>query len=224
MAPKTVRFSTELETVVPLPPSPAGSSNSTLTASPGASVPPNPFSLLAGSPMQTDGATFNIDDIHSILRLRSRPKFHFNVSRDPGATPLLSQELPAETRAEPATIPPVPVVILVSKHLPWSIDVKPSSNDENAFVSVADVLGGLYCALRNRVTDAEYQIQGNKEEIIAAFEARCRRVAEEDGELAAQAERGKGLMRVDFLRGNLMFVGLSTVKPGTNFLKFSVTP
>ncbi|KAG7087289.1 hypothetical protein E1B28_013267 [Marasmius oreades] len=221
MAPKTVRFSTELETVFPLPPSPAGSNNSTLSASPGILTPPNPFSPLAGSPMQTDNASFKIDDIHSILRLRSRPKFHFDVSRNPATTLSLAQELSADIRAEPATVPPVPVIILVSKYLPWAIDVQSSSENEDAYVSVADVLGGLHCALRIRVTDAEFQIQINKEEIMAAFEARWRRVAEEEGALAGESEREKGLMRVDFLRGNLKFVGLSTVESGTNVLKFS---
>ncbi|KAL0572475.1 hypothetical protein V5O48_009482 [Marasmius crinis-equi] len=223
MAPKTVRFSAEQTVVHHIPSTPSPShSNSTLPDSPGPVSPPNPFSPLAGSPLQTDDATLRMDDIHSVLRLRSRPGFNFDVSKDPAQNSSLSEELSEEMRAEPATVPPLPYVTLVSRCLPWAIEVQSSSTGEGAFVSVADLLGGLHCALRIRVTDAEFELQNNKEEITAAFEDRCKRVAVEEGESAAEVERAKGLMRVDFLRSRLRFLGLSAVRPGYNILKFSV--
>lgn len=199
-------------------------SNSTLPGSPGPSSPPNPFSPLAGSPLQTNNVTLQMEDIHSVLRLRPRPKFAFDVSKDPAKAPILADGLSEEIRAEPASIPPLPIITLVSRYLPWAIDVQSSSPGKpGAFVSVADLLGGLYCALRIRVTETELEMQSNKDEITEAFEERCRRIATERGAEAGKIERSKGVMRVDFLRGKLNFMGLSSARPGYNVLKFSVS-
>ncbi|KAL0066312.1 hypothetical protein AAF712_006743 [Marasmius tenuissimus] len=219
MSNRRVRFSDE-QTILTLTPSPTHS-NSTLPGSPGPTSPPNPFSPLAGSPLQTDLSLLPMDEIHSVLRLRSRPRFSFDVSKDPAKTPSLSEELTQELRAEPATVPPLPYVTLVSRCLPWAIEVQSSSNAQDAFVSVADVIGGLHCALRIRVTKAEFDLQQHQDEITAAFEERCHRVAKEEGEAAAELERTKGLMRIDFLRGRSKFMGLSVARQGYNMLKFS---
>ncbi|KAF9264288.1 hypothetical protein L218DRAFT_958378 [Marasmius fiardii PR-910] len=164
-----------------------------------------------------------IDGIHDILQFRSTPKLTFDVSKDPTTIHLLTKELTEDERREPATIPAVSYVKLVSKYLPWEIEILPSSpDDKNAFVSVGDVLEGLYCALRIPVTDREFQGCGNQEDVKAAFKERCRVVADEQGESEADFERRAGIKRVDFLQGNLRFCGLTELKPRARHLKFSV--
>ncbi|KAK7047658.1 hypothetical protein VNI00_006426 [Paramarasmius palmivorus] len=209
---KTVRFVGEDETHVISTPSPAVTSTS-LSASPSS---PMTLPLQAGSDVGIE-----IEDIHAVLRYKSPPRFNFDVSRDPGLVLSPSAVLTPEVREEPATVPPVASVKLVSKFIPWTIEIKPSSTAEDAYVTVADLLGGLYRALRLGVTDTEYK-ESNRLEVFNAYEARWKRIEQEEGALASDLEHSKGIKRVDFLLGNLRFHGLSKIPSRPDLLKFSV--
>ncbi|KAG7087267.1 hypothetical protein E1B28_013246 [Marasmius oreades] len=198
MARRTVRFSTELTAI----------------------SPPTAPDL----PTKGDEIIPKIEDVHDILKFKSHPHLTFDVSKDPATVRLLSEALADGMRGEAATTPAVPYVKLVSKFLPWEIEIHSSSSPDgqHSFVSVADVLGGLYCALRIQVTNGEFSECDKQEDVTAAFKERCRLVGVEQGDEAAESQRRKGIRRVDFLRGNLKFCGLTAVAQSPRQLKFSV--
>lgn len=150
--------------------------------------------------------------IHPILGGKLAAQTNVDISLDPAITHIKSRLLTPLVLAEPATSPPLGELFLLSKYLPWKIQILPSTN---SWVTVSDVLGGLYCALRLRVTAEEYNRTPSKEKpfVDAAFEQRCEKTKQISSS-TAKAERQKGRRRIDFMMGNHSFQGLSpTDKP-----------
>jgi hypothetical protein len=86
----------------------------------------------------------------------------------------------------------------VSPHLPWRITVTASHGRK--YVTVSDVLVTLHRRLAVSVT--EY---GTDVVVRAAYERRV----EVTGKRSREAERRKGVKRIDFLMGQDRFLGLS---------------
>ena len=111
--------------------------------------------------------------------------------------------LPPAVLTSPASSPPLPSLALRVGDLPWLFTVFPDAGHSpgNAFVSVQDVVLGIYCHLRMAVKSDEYELmsKSRKAEIFRAFESRVG---------TDQTQRKKGLRRVDFLSGRFRAQGL----------------
>ena len=87
--------------------------------------------------------------------------------------------------------------------LPWRFNASPDADllPGNTNVTVQDILLSIYYYLRTVVKSAEYEVlsKSKKAEIFRQFE---RRVGTDP------AQRGKGLLRADFLDGRFRAQGL----------------
>ncbi|KAI0641426.1 hypothetical protein C8Q79DRAFT_919451 [Trametes meyenii] len=130
-------------------------------------------------------------------------------------TPSAQYPVTARVAAEPATTPPVSTITVVCEHLPWTITVVPRPDARWAapYVTAGDVLHTLYRALRLAVTVAELNTvdAAHQQRIHDAYGVRWPRAARPD---AREAERAKGIKRVDFLGDARVFRGLSLVPEG----------
>ncbi|KAF8879366.1 hypothetical protein BD779DRAFT_1422667, partial [Infundibulicybe gibba] len=117
--------------------------------------------------------------------------------------------LPPSILGEAATIPSLHSIFIKCELLPWTISILPSSQ---TFVTVADVLGGLYRALRTPVLPAEFKRATplDQTRITDAFYLRFEKLSGPQRDLEYQ----KGAKRIDFLMERRRFVGLSPLKDG----------
>jgi hypothetical protein len=177
-------------------PSPA-STSSTLSTSPGPLTPP-PL-----SPSAFPSKEVGLVVLHIVLTSEMASQYHFDISKDPAQTN--STVLTPQVLAEAATSPPLSEILLVSRYLPWRLEILPSSSKPDAFVTVSDVLGGLYCALRIAVKEGEFNslAETGQRKVKEAFKKRC---ADKDAE---EKEREKGMKRIDYMMGHHRFAGLS---------------
>ncbi|KIM68368.1 hypothetical protein SCLCIDRAFT_1209190 [Scleroderma citrinum Foug A] len=112
---------------------------------------------------------------------------------------------------EPATSPRLPTLTLSHPHLPWQPHIRSSKPASCIYVTVRDVLEALHAFLQCPVTLAEYKMlpsQADRNEVAVAFHARCERT--QDRERTTK----KGVIRLDFLRGRDVFMGLSCTRYG----------
>lgn len=101
---------------------------------------------------------------------------------------------------EMATTPAVQQLRMYHPSLPWYIDVKA----RNSYgITVGDVYHQLYESLRSVVPGEEFYTNeldaDDREAIIKALEARCGK---------SQRKRKLGMMRVDFMKLDVLFLGL----------------
>jgi hypothetical protein len=116
---------------------------------------------------------------------------------------------------EPATTPPQPFIqIFIQTHVSpdhrhpfWTCDVRATNM---RYVTVADVLEGLYKSLRANITPPEFQTLSEKDRMYAtqAYQRRYRRLRDADPYLS-EKEKNRGMKRIDFLMGRIRFGGLS---------------
>ncbi|KAJ7638517.1 hypothetical protein FB45DRAFT_903109 [Roridomyces roridus] len=180
----------------------------------GSPMTPPPFnhsrSLYACSPLPPLNG-----HIHNLLSSRSGPALGFDVSSDPAHT--LSSLLSPPVLAEPATTPCLPCVTIVSDLFPWRISIYPSSSKPGAYVTVADVLCGIYRELRQQVPADDHDLVSAPQHILDAasrsFYARCKRDA---------SQRPRGLRRIDFLQGRRAFSGLSPTSESPDIWRLDV--
>jgi hypothetical protein len=236
--PKSVRFADETDTYsYPSTPSPTYST-STLPSSTGPITPPppRPYSYV---PLPAVGKAVPVDRaipvdmaktvavrIHDVLALSRKPKITFDVSFDPSTTLLSSLALTPRVLAEAATTPPLASLTILSTFLPWNLNIRPASQKPGAFVTVADVLRGLYRSLRLPVTPAEFDhipTVADRQLVSDAYEHRCERMNRKDP-VGASEERSKGVKRVDFLMRNHRFLGLSATVKAPDVWRLSVSP
>ncbi|KAF8645130.1 hypothetical protein AX16_007958 [Volvariella volvacea WC 439] len=206
---KVVRFVNEDEyeyySPVPSPPSPA-SSTSTLSSvdiitPPTHSLPLPPDPRLLQMPVS----------IHLLLGLSSSPPLQLNVSIDPA---LSSPAISPTVLNQPATEPPLPSLFLRCRHLPWIITIQ-ASPKRAPFVTILDVITGIYQALQQPASKEEYlrEDQNRQLAIARAFEARTAHNPQ---------EYRRGLKRIDFLDGRHRFIGISKTDEGPQVWKLSV--
>ncbi|KAF5360779.1 hypothetical protein D9756_004596 [Leucocoprinus leucothites] len=144
--------------------------------------------------------------------------FDFDASLDPADNPALRDNpYIARMRNEPATTPPAPSLTLVSRHLPWEIII---SSSASSYVTISDVLGGLYRALRIPAREEEYLRESSEKQtaISLAYYQRFERISNVG---LREIEKQKGVKRIDFLASAHRFRGLhKTNRPNVWDIKF----
>ncbi|KAI0641406.1 hypothetical protein C8Q79DRAFT_919739 [Trametes meyenii] len=140
--------------------------------------------------------------------LRLSPEQALVRSSSLAPTPLSAQLL-----SSPACTPPTPALAIQCSYLPWTLSVTPPADGSRAHaaVTVGDVLSALYRILRLGVASAELDEARpwvDVQRVRATCEARCAAVAHAG---LREAERAKGVKRVDFLGDARMFRGFSVV-------------
>ncbi|KAI0337635.1 hypothetical protein BDW22DRAFT_1339405 [Trametopsis cervina] len=118
--------------------------------------------------------------------------------------------IPAASLALPATTPPAHRLEIRCEHLPWRITVTPSQRYNNIYVTVGDIMGELYNALRLQISREEFAMACGtnaeyKHHVEAAYERRVLRSA------SPGQERVKGIRRVDLLLYSTIFAGFAGI-------------
>ncbi|KAF9501627.1 hypothetical protein BDN71DRAFT_725398 [Pleurotus eryngii] len=157
--------------------------------------------------------------IHLALGYTTTPHLNYDISCHPSTlTPAHSSLSPA-ILSEVATRPPLPSITLVSQYLPWKLEIKPTIRD---FVTVSDVINGMYRALRAAVSKAEYAALPSlaaRQQVTDAYSHRCARILDPS---AKQVEMQKGLKRIDFFINKNRFIGLSSTSLGPHVWSINV--
>ncbi|KAJ7063823.1 hypothetical protein C8F01DRAFT_1081240 [Mycena amicta] len=155
---------------------------------------------------------------HALLAFSEVPLLTYNLTRSPRTlTTPYPHGISTGRLAEPAVYPPQHELTLVSPHLPFSITVV--AGGSSGYVTVNDLLDGIYHALRKYVTAAEYTTLGKPKlmrSMARAYERRCDRAMRHDGKRAYDQEKREGLRQVDFLMGYTKFMGLSPTTKGAH--------
>lgn len=130
--------------------------------------------------------------IHPALDVHER-QLIYHVSQ-PSSSATVSNHPITSILSQSASNPPLPLIQLSCKGLPWAITITPSTGP---YVTVFDVLEGLHSSLRLGITSQEYEGAPSSDRplINAAFEHRWRRESVMDPKV-----RMKGVKRIDFLK------------------------
>ncbi|KIJ29188.1 hypothetical protein M422DRAFT_137610, partial [Sphaerobolus stellatus SS14] len=115
--------------------------------------------------------------------------------------------LSSRDRALPATNPPSSYLTIACEEFPWVIDIRPSSSSSSPYVTVGDVLDGVYRGLRHHVSTAEWEnaSPNTQDRVRESYHRRCKRTqTHRDREV----ESKNGLRRIDWLGKSTMFMGL----------------
>ncbi|KAF9258820.1 hypothetical protein L218DRAFT_711291 [Marasmius fiardii PR-910] len=214
---KRVRFSkTKTEYTIPANPSPTYSSSS-LPDSDGPITPPSYVAPLPGSQSYSYAApppppkhklVKQLIRVHPLLTYSDsyQPPLNFDVTLGLSGLTARYRPLPTPVLSDPAISPAVSFLMLKTDFLPWMIPIYASSN--GYFVTVRDVLNGIYMGLRKNVTRDEWNSilsRSDRVRVGEAYERRCGRIS--DCYLSREERQG-GVKRVDFLCGRTRFMGL----------------
>ncbi|KAJ7047685.1 hypothetical protein C8F04DRAFT_1059730 [Mycena alexandri] len=198
-------------------PSPTYAYSSSST-SPWPTTTPSPLNhsrpLYAYAPLPSLNA-----ELHPALA-PSRHMMALDVSYDPAYATLSPRVL-----AELATSPGLPCITIVFFRYPsWETTIHPSSSKCPAYVTVADVLNGVYRYLRRQAEPEELETVPPPHMFSAhqALSRRCNELARMDP-IAARSEARKGLRRIDFLSGKSRFAGLLQTQDSPDRWQFSVS-
>ncbi|KAG7094569.1 hypothetical protein E1B28_005397 [Marasmius oreades] len=135
-----------------------------------------------------------------------QPQLNFDVTLPISSMTARYRPLPTPLLSEPAITPVVPSLVLTTHLLPWSITIYASNG---YYVTVRDVLEGIYRALRKNVTHKEYNSIPSHPDRARVNEAYERRYSRVRDYYASREEKQGGVKRVDFLRGRTRFMGIS---------------
>ncbi|KAF8507296.1 hypothetical protein BU17DRAFT_57602 [Hysterangium stoloniferum] len=99
----------------------------------------------------------------------------------------------------PATNPPGDLMLIESSLIPWKIHIH--AHPSPGYVSIADVLNGIYDALQEPITESEYERldRGRAKAVEAAY---FRRIDQES------TRSGEPIKKIDWLEGRYVFEGL----------------
>ncbi|PPQ69005.1 hypothetical protein CVT26_001940 [Gymnopilus dilepis] len=182
-------------------PSPTFSS-STLPSTPGPLTPPP---LGFGSPYHTTPLPDDKNAVpNPVLAVSKRPLIEYDLSQHPSTVIPLMTNVPPKLWEQQATQPPFASIDIYCAQLPWKLTIHAKAD----FVTVADVLEGLYRLLRTNVTPAEFNLLPSREaqqKVTAAFIYRCKQIPDQ---VLSDAEMKKGVKRIDFLCSHTRFKGL----------------
>ena len=176
----------------------------------------SPYSYCVWSPLPPL-PTINI---HPLLAVSKTPSLIYDMSRHISSLRPSHPSLSHHRLAEPATEPPMTSLVIVCHHLPWRIKIR--ARQQNGYITVADVMDGLYRALRLNVTEGEFRLllpsHDMKHQVKKAYEQRYRRASF----VEYGYEKAQGLRRVDFLRKKNTFWGLSSTRGGGGVWRLNV--
>lgn len=135
------------------------------------------------------------------------PSVNFDLTLPPPNTSTNHRGFSRHTLLESATKTPLSALTLISPHLSWSIEV---TAPYGTYVTVHDVLDGIYRSLRANISSNDFRALRQKDQnrVTIAFEQRCLRSKK------PEYERRMGVRRVDFLMGYTMFTGLTATNKG----------
>jgi len=201
------------------PPTPALSFSSFSPASSAApltplsysSALPGPSPYVVSFPTNSQATYMTPVRMHALLQSSSSPALNFDVTQPPSTITSHHKGISLRALSEPATKPPLTAITIVVPHLPWSITVHPS---HGTYVTVTDVLEGIYRKLRTNISAQEFHALPSEKDmrrVTVAYEQRYRRVR---GSREYEDEKRSGVRRVDFLMGHTRFMGLSSTSSG----------
>lgn len=192
-------------------PSPSWSDNS-LPESSAPYTPPSPFK---SAPLSPNG----IIEMNPLLAYnpytRTSP-IVYDVSQRPATARLRAKEL-----AQPVTYPPLYSMEVQITHLPFWRPIQLAATSPQAGVTLAELLDAVHAFLQLSVTGKEYASfpPDVRNSISLAFARRCERAG-----AGAEAEKKKGLKRVDCLLGNFRWIGLTRAGKGSQSWQLHLAP
>ncbi|KAK7029700.1 hypothetical protein VNI00_014398 [Paramarasmius palmivorus] len=188
----------------PATPSPP-SSISSLPSSPGPLTPPQHTS----GPYVYQPLPAVPTQINPALGYSAQPHLYWDMTLVPDAKGLAKHN--PGVFVQSATQPPLPFITIIIPELGnCTVQVKAESAP---YVTVGDVLDGIYRTLRQSITPAEYNRYNNQQrlQIDASYKRRYTRYTHPAG---YQLEKAKGAKKVDLLLGRAMFMGLTSTGSG----------
>lgn len=146
--------------------------------------------------------------LHQLIRYQHNPPVNWDLRTPPQTIkfydiprPVIGSDL-----ARYACEPPVPYMRLYHSRLPWYIDVQASTYTG---VNLQDLILAIWTSLRTPIVHADYYNDElddeDRDRINWAFKVRC---------MDDPAETACGVRRVDFLKKNVFFEGLTKGKQG----------
>lgn len=147
--------------------------------------------------------------LNSYIRyVSNKPPMHYDLRRDANSLRFraLEHHISRWDLTRFACEPPLHNMRLVHAHLPWYIDVESNSNP--AGVTLYD----LFCAIQNSLLSPIsfsdfYNIEMTndlRDQIAASWAERCR----------TEAERNRGVFKVDYLMGKVIMEGITKGRDG----------
>lgn len=97
------------------------------------------------------------------------------------------------------------------------------SAKHHSYVTISDLLEGVYHALRLNATQTEYELLPSKEMKMTINESYKRRYGRLSNLEERERERTRGLRRIDFLGTRNNFLGLSSTLEGAHVWQLNVS-
>lgn len=201
---KHVRFSLT-ESVIPRPSMVSSSHSSTSSSSPSA------MSHILRKSSNYPPLHDVPHGAHPLLKPSHKLAITFDMSEPPSHVSSRHSPLSLRVLSESAFTTRVCKLTLLSPYLPWKITI---SALNGSYVTLRDVLEGIYVALRKNITSADYnnlQTTGDQHRTKQAYENRYRRLRNSH---EYEDEKRQGIKYIDFLMGKTRFMGLSSTHHG----------
>lgn len=131
----------------------------------------------------------------------------FDMREHPSYITYHQAPLSSRMLSESAFTQPIRTITITTAHLKLTIRISASNG---SYLTLRDVLDGMYNALRKNITPAEFNAlptPKDRQRATREYENRYRRLRSSS---AYEEEKRQGMKRVDFLMGMTRFVGLSS--------------
>ncbi|KAJ2915763.1 hypothetical protein MD484_g4642, partial [Candolleomyces efflorescens] len=204
--------SPELSSPLPLPHLTLPGSPQSCAFQPWSPVSPTNASFIRTSPPRpAQPMPLDIDEYLRVPPTNQLPHFTFDLTRDPQGM-AIKPPIPQVVLDRAAVEPPVAKmsVTIMAEAFQWTVDIKPgpptNANEKpKEYVTVKDVIFGLYKNLQNMLDDYDQQKMAPAVLEKAKFACQCRR---ERIKQVEKRDESAGLKRVDLLGKDHRFKGL----------------
>ncbi|KIK62801.1 hypothetical protein GYMLUDRAFT_120136, partial [Collybiopsis luxurians FD-317 M1] len=151
--------------------------------------------------------------LHILLAYSHHPAINYDIGLPTSTISTSAQRsLPAKVLSEPAVYPPVSHLRIQICHAQygWPILVRPSL--KCPYITVKDIFTSIYHSLHENITSTEYDALSlkDRQKVKMGYKTRYKRLRDWE---SREAERRKGVKRVDFLYGRTRFMGLAISDP-----------